>query len=103
MTIPWYPVMFHTVDRRSSTIEAVNMAADRFEKVNGRRPQIVTRETEPAVETNPYWYPIWVWDYIPEDVEYVLCMDSKVLAVRPLPELPEVEFAAVMDRQDRII
>lgn len=103
MGITWHPIMFHTIENRETTIDAANMAVARFAKVNGKTPQLITRDTEPLRDINKYWYPLWVWDYVPEDVDYVLCMDSKVLAVSPLPELPELEFAASMDRHDRVL
>lgn len=55
-----------------------------------------------AAPMNKYWYTFWVWDLVPKDVDYILVYDSKLLPARPLPELPELKFAAAPDRADRI-
>jgi hypothetical protein len=105
MGITYHPVIFHTYDLREGTVKGAQMGVDRFEKLNGIRPQLVTRESMNAagIETqNGYWYPFWLWDVVPESAEYVLFIDSVLLPIRPLPEIPECKFAAAPDRWDRI-
>jgi len=97
----YHPVILHTVDNRPQSIVHAHASADRFEKLNGVRPQVVTR-ADIGVSVNKYWYCAWVWDVVPEDAEYILCIDSKVLPVRSLPELPDLKFAAITDRHDRV-
>ena len=99
--INYHPVITHSVDMRVNTDKRVNELADRFAALNGVRPQIITRE-QIAKPINKYWCPVWVWDCVPSDVDYVLCMDERILPVRKLPPLPELKFAAIMDRHDRV-
>jgi hypothetical protein len=99
--VRYHPVLFHIRDLRLGVDRNVRAAADRFEMLNGVAPQIVTRDTI-GVDTNKYWYVAWLWDVVPCDVEYVLYMDERILPVRKLPELPELKFAAAMDRHDRV-
>lgn len=97
----YHPVILHTIDVRDRAVVHAYAAADRFEKLNGVRPQVVTRN-DIGVTVNKYWYAAWLWDVVPKTAEYILCMDSKVLPMRALPELPELKFAAAMDRHDRV-
>jgi hypothetical protein len=99
--IRYHPVILHTIEDRPGSEQHALAAAARFEQLNGIKPQVVMR-TDTGVNVNRYWYSAWIWDVVPKDVEYVLCMDSKVLPVRKLPELPELKFAASMDRHDRV-
>jgi len=99
--IKYHPVTLHVLDDRELTELRARTAAARFEKLNGIKPQLVTRK-DIGVDVNKHWYCAWIWDVVPDDVEYVLCMDSKILPVRKLPELPELKFAAIMDRHDRV-
>lgn len=100
--IQYYPVILHTIDdRQDIAAKHAHASAARFEKLNGVKPRVFTR-ADVGVDVNKYWYSSWVWDLVPGDVEYVLCMDSKVLPVRRLPALPELKFAAIVDRHDRV-
>lgn len=99
--INYHPIILHTIDNRDGAEQHAQAAAARFEKLNGVKPQVVTRE-DIGVDVNKYWYSAWVWDVVPANVEYVMCIDSKVLPVRKLPELPDLKFAAIMDRHDRV-
>ena len=97
----YYPIIMHTIDARPETERHAHLSADRFEKLNGIRPRVVTRADIEGC-SNKYWYSAWVWDFVPANYDYVFFMDSKVLPIRRLPELPELKFAAALDRHDRI-
>jgi hypothetical protein len=99
--ISYCPVIMHTIDGRPDALVHAHKSAERFERLNGVKPIVVTRAGI-GVDVNHYWYSAWVWDVVPADTEYVLFMDAKVLPVRTLPELPELKFAAIMDRHDRV-
>jgi hypothetical protein len=102
-----YPVVMHTTDERSGTYSLVKQIVQRFERVNDMDVHLLTYEDmryKADLDLNRYWYPVWVWDFVPRCVDYVLCMDSKVLCANPLPplDLTNIEFAAVPDRMERI-
>jgi len=99
--IKYHPMIIQTSDLRDGCEDHANAAAARFEKLNGVRPQVVLQK-DVDEEINRYWYPVWIWDIAPDDAEYILCFDSKILPMRKLPELPDLKFAAAMDRHDRV-
>jgi len=99
--IAYHPVVVHTTETRKESVARARDTVDQFERLNDIRPQLLTTADFPK-EVNKYWYFLWVWDMVPDDVEYIMVLDSKVLPIRTLPPLPELKFAAVMDRHDRV-
>lgn len=101
MAISYHPIIIQDVDPRDSCLKYAYKSAERFELLNGVKPQVIAA-SEFKDGVNPYWRPAWVWDFAPSSAEYVLYFDAKVLPVRKLAELPELKFAASMDRHDRV-
>lgn len=110
MGIKYYPVIMHIDEfRRNAKTRATSYdnaiaGADRFEKLNGVRPQVISIDDMNRAGItcrSMFWYPFYIWDIVPEDIEYVLYMNSYMLAAHPLPELPPLKFAAARDRHDR--
>jgi hypothetical protein len=103
--IKYHPVVIHTTEARPAARDLALAGVDRFERLNGIRPQFLTADIMDAAGATPsskFWYPMWVWDLVPDSAEYILVMDSKILPIKPLPPIPEVVFAAVSDRRDRV-
>lgn len=98
MPADYLPVMF-SMDHPHPELE--QWIADRFEKLNGKRVHIVRRGDLPKEAQNVrsiYTRP-WLWDVLPDDVQNVLVFDYDVVPLRPIPELPDVPFAAAPDSQ----
>ena len=75
----------------------VERSADRFEKLNGIRPHIIT-ERPPSYPHQGYlgYAKAWLWDMVPSDVERVLFMDFDVIPISPLGDIPDCEFGAAL-------
>jgi len=96
MGTDYLPVLF-SIDEYPPELE--QWVASRFEVLNGRRVHIVRNKDFPADarDVHPYCLQPWIWDVVPKDTERVLYVDSDMIPLRALPELPDDEFIAALD------
>jgi len=96
MAIDYLPVML-SIDK--FPVELEQWIASRFEILNGRRVYIVRDKDLPAAarDIHPYCLQPWLWDVVPADTERILHVDTDMVPLRSLPELPDAEFVAAMD------
>jgi lipopolysaccharide biosynthesis glycosyltransferase len=73
--------------------------ASRFEMLNGRRVHIIRNKDLPADarDINPLCLQPWLWDVVPKDTKRILNVDSDMVPLRSLPDLPDAEFVAALD------
>lgn len=75
----------------------VSRAADRFGRLNGVRPRIITSPPRGAPRgVHQGFYKAWLWDVVPERVDRIMFMDFDIIPVRPLGDVPDCEFGACM-------
>lgn len=101
MSVSYLPVML-SIDHPYPELE--QWVAARFEMLNGRRVRLIHKEdlVEDAVTAwAPYAF-TWLWDIVPEDTERILFVDSDIVPLRPLPELPDAAFVAAPDAQKTV-
>jgi hypothetical protein len=81
--------------------ELEQWVADRFEALNGKKMLVLRREDMPeeALTGHPSYAKSWLWDVVPSDTQRILFMDFDIVPLRPMPEIPDVPFAAVPDAQ----
>jgi len=96
----YFPIMLAITDdgfKRS----VVSRIADRFGKLNGVRPRVIT-SPPPGVpeDVHPTFYKAWLWDIVPDRVDRIMFMDWDVLPVRPLGEIPDCSFGACRGYSD---
>lgn len=77
----------------------VRSIADRFTRVNDIPVRILTDSDFPGVYlAGPHYARYHVWDIVDQKVDRVIYIDTDTLALRPLPPLPDVDFAAATDQ-----
>ena len=80
-------------------MEHVRSVAARFEQLNNIPVRIITGRDLPGVYLSyPHFARYHVWQIVPKDTEKIIYFDNDMIPLRPLPELPDVDFAAVSDR-----
>lgn len=83
----------------------ITRSANRFEKLNGVSVQIIRDRHMAGMDVSAFHFvKSYVWDLVPNNVDYVLYMDTDVIPIRRIDEeLPEgIEFAAAADTVKRI-
>lgn len=78
----------------------VRRIADRFEELNNIPVRTLTPADVGDIKEKlvyPQFARYYGWNFVPEDVEYMIYMDTDLIPVKPLPELPTEDFSAVSD------
>lgn len=76
----------------------VQQVAERFKRLNKMPVRVIHDGDLPGVYlANGHWARYYAWDIVPSDVERIIYMDTDMLPLRALPELPDVDFAAPTD------
>ena len=75
----------------------ISRAADRFGRLNGVRPRVITTPPPGApTDVHPAFYKAWLWDMVPDSVNRIMFMDFDIIPVRSLGDIPDCEFGACM-------
>lgn len=76
----------------------VRRIADRFEELNNIPVKILTEDDVDLDKlTYPHFARYLAWGLVPQDTERIIYMDNDMIPVKPLPPLPEEDFAAATD------
>ena len=94
----YHPVTIVDTDD-SAVMSIVEQCADRFHRLNGVAPQIITAADMKGIEYDRFraaYTRAWLWDLVPTTVERILYYDWDIIPVRPLGAPPKGRFAAVL-------
>jgi len=96
MPADYLPVML-SIDHPHPELE--QWVAQRFEMLNGQRVHIVHKEDLPedARAVHPEYLLAWLWDVVPKDTQRILHVDTDIVPLRPLPDIPDAPFVAASD------
>ena len=76
----------------------IRRIANRFEELNNIPVRILTEDDVAGIElTYPHFARYHAWSLVPEDTERLIYMDTDIIPIKPLPQLPDEDFAAVTD------
>ena len=90
----YYPITLSFTDD-GFIRSVVGRCADRFAKLNGARPRIISKPPEGAPPgVHPAFYKAWIWDIVPDNVDRVMYLDYDIVPLRPLGEIPDCLFGA---------
>ena len=77
-------------------LEHAKRVVKRFEQLNDMPVQLVTASDAVALPLfDPHFARYFAWRLVPASVEKIIYFDTDILPLWPLPELPDVDFAAV--------
>jgi len=101
MASDYLPVML-SIDQPHPDLQ--QWIAERFERLNGKRVHIVERDDLPDVAKEVYgpYRQAWIWDVVPKFTRRVLFVDTDMVPLRPLPEIPDAPFVAARDAEMQI-
>lgn len=84
-----------------SLVEIVRRIAERFERLNNMEVRvIVDQDLSGKFLSSSYYAKYHAWKQVPSDIERIIYLDTDMLPLRPLPELPDVDFAAAPERKE---
>jgi len=78
--------------------ELVRWSAERFERLNGKKVKVLGVEDIKAMGgwgAAPSECKLWLWEAVPKDVDWIMCLDYDLVPFRALPPI-EPEDAAFM-------
>ena len=82
-------------------LKVVRRAADRFERLNGTAPIVITSADVAKVEdfslNDQRAAALWLWEFVPDDVMTILYYSWEVIPARPLEDGYFGKFASVTD------
>jgi lipopolysaccharide biosynthesis glycosyltransferase len=79
----------------------VHRVINRFELLNDMEVRFIgDQELHNKFLSSAHYARYHAWNFVPSDVERIIYFDIDMLPLRPLPELPNIDFAAAPERQE---